>query len=109
MISVGLEGPVGEPSRGYEGIVEGLGSGRCGGLGRDGLSGMFGPGKWLSTWDPRPGEVDSNLGRAGVAVEARAGPKALSLLSRGRPVWVIALGFRLGVFLRVRESGPSCA
>ena len=35
MIPVGLEGLVREPLLGYDGIVEGLGSGRYVGLGRD--------------------------------------------------------------------------
>ena len=56
MIPVGLEGLVKEPLLGYEGIVEGLGSGCYVGLGRDGFSGMGGPAKWPSIWDRGPGK-----------------------------------------------------
>ena len=46
---------------------------------------------------PRAWEVAGNSGRAGVALEARAGPKALSLLSRGRPALVQAMGYSVGL------------
>ena len=48
-------------------------------------------------------EVARNLRRAEVALEAQAGPKTLSLFSRGRPVLVQASVGALG--LRLRYSG----
>ena len=56
LIPLELEGLVREPSLGYEGIAEGPGSGRYVGLGRHGLSGMFGSGKWPWIWDRGPGK-----------------------------------------------------
>ena len=88
MIPEGIEGLVGESSLGCEKIVEGLGSGRYVGLGRDDLSGTFGPGKWPSIWERGPGKWP--VIREGPGWQARAGPKTLSLLSRGRPVLVKA-------------------
>ena len=41
---------------GFERTDEGLASGRYVGLGRKGLLGMFGPGKWPSIWDRGPGK-----------------------------------------------------
>ena len=48
-------------------------------------------------------EVADNSGRAGVALKARAGPRTLSVLSRGLPVLVQASVGALG--LRLRYSG----
>ena len=56
MIQVRPEGLVGELMLRRAGIDEGLGSGRYVGLGRDGLLGMFGPGKRQVTWDQGRGK-----------------------------------------------------
>ena len=85
MIPVGLEGLVRKPSLGYEGIIEGVGSGLHVGLGWDGLLGMFGPGKWPSIWDRGPGRWPVIRDRPGWPWKLER-PRTLSLLSRGRPV-----------------------
>ena len=67
MIPKGLEGLIGKPSLGCEGVVEGLGSGRYVGLGRESLSGIYGSGKWPSTWDRGPGNWPLvRIGRGGL-------------------------------------------
>ena len=75
----------------------GLRSGRYVGIGRDGFLGMCGPGKWPSIWVRGPGKwpviQDTPL-------EARAGLKILTLLSRGRQMLVQTGVVALGLGLR---------